>query len=218
MEYVDGEDLGVAAPPDWKAAGAEGVGDRASTVRGPRCGAREALAATATEAGQRDDRRPRPRAPSWTSASRWKRGWRPRRASSRAPLPYMAPERFRGRAGTVQSDIYALGLILYEAFTGRSPFQASTVEEWDTVAQVVRAGQTLAASPPRSIRPPNGSSCNVSARTPPHGRRRRGRLPRHCPEATRSRRLWRQARRRRRNWWRPREPKGRCRGARRGHC
>jgi serine/threonine-protein kinase len=48
-------------------------------------------------------------------------------------LPYMAPERFRGGPATVQSDIYALGLILYEAFTGRSPFQASTIEEWDTV-------------------------------------------------------------------------------------
>jgi serine/threonine-protein kinase len=48
-------------------------------------------------------------------------------------VPYMAPERFRGGPATVQSDLYALGLILYEAFTGRSPFQASTVEEWDTV-------------------------------------------------------------------------------------
>jgi len=48
-------------------------------------------------------------------------------------VPYMAPERFRGGPATVQSDIYALGLILYEAFTGRSPFQASTIEEWDTV-------------------------------------------------------------------------------------
>jgi serine/threonine-protein kinase len=32
---------------------------------------------------------------------------------------YMAPERFEGKPATVQSDLYALGLILYEAYTGK---------------------------------------------------------------------------------------------------
>ena len=48
-------------------------------------------------------------------------------------VPYMAPERLHGAAASVQSDLYALGLILYETFTGRPAFQASTLDEWRTV-------------------------------------------------------------------------------------
>ena len=40
---------------------------------------------------------------------------------------YMAPELFDRRPPTIQSDIYALGLVLYEMFTGRPAFQAATV-------------------------------------------------------------------------------------------
>ena len=39
---------------------------------------------------------------------------------------YMAPEQALGRAVTVRSDLYALGLILYEVFTGRAAFVATT--------------------------------------------------------------------------------------------
>jgi serine/threonine-protein kinase len=45
-------------------------------------------------------------------------------------VAYMAPERFTGRPATVQSDLYALGLILYETCTGHAPFKASTIAEW----------------------------------------------------------------------------------------
>ena len=45
-------------------------------------------------------------------------------------MAYMAPERMHGAAATVQSDLYALGLILYEACTGRPPFMARTFDEW----------------------------------------------------------------------------------------
>ena len=40
---------------------------------------------------------------------------------------YMAPEQLAAREVTVRSDIYALGLVLYEIFTGRRAFNASTI-------------------------------------------------------------------------------------------
>ena len=42
---------------------------------------------------------------------------------------YMAPEQLAGREVTARSDIYALGLVLYEIFTGRRAFTASTIAE-----------------------------------------------------------------------------------------
>jgi serine/threonine protein kinase len=45
-------------------------------------------------------------------------------------LAYMAPERFAGKPATVQSDLYALGLILYETYTGKPAFKASSLLEW----------------------------------------------------------------------------------------
>jgi len=42
---------------------------------------------------------------------------------------YMAPEQFAGRPATVQSDLYALGLVLYEVFSGRRAFEAPTLGE-----------------------------------------------------------------------------------------
>jgi serine/threonine-protein kinase len=41
---------------------------------------------------------------------------------------YMAPELFAGQPASVQSDVYALGLTLYELFTGRRAYDSKTVE------------------------------------------------------------------------------------------
>jgi hypothetical protein len=42
---------------------------------------------------------------------------------------YMAPEQFAGKDASIQSDLYALGLVLYEVFTGKCAFEAATVSD-----------------------------------------------------------------------------------------
>lgn len=42
---------------------------------------------------------------------------------------YMAPEQLNGQTVTVRSDIYSLGLVLYEVFTGRRAFEAASLNE-----------------------------------------------------------------------------------------
>ena len=42
---------------------------------------------------------------------------------------YMSPEQLRGREVTVRSDVYSLGLVLFELFTGRRPFDGRTVSD-----------------------------------------------------------------------------------------
>ena len=43
---------------------------------------------------------------------------------------YMSPEQLQGREVSVRSDIYALGLVLYELYTGRRAFQGKSLAEY----------------------------------------------------------------------------------------
>ena len=58
---------------------------------------------------------------------------------------YMAPEQLTGREVSAKSDIYALGLVLYEIFTGKPPFQAQTM------AEMVRLREHAKPASPSSV-------------------------------------------------------------------
>jgi hypothetical protein len=45
---------------------------------------------------------------------------------------YMAPEQLAGEPASVRSDVYALGLVLYELYTGRRAFRAATLADLRT--------------------------------------------------------------------------------------
>lgn len=58
---------------------------------------------------------------------------------------YMAPEQLTGQGVSLASDIYALGLVLYEVFTGRRTYSARSV------AELVRQHQEASIAPPTEI-------------------------------------------------------------------
>src|SRR6185295_5564661 len=64
----------------------------------------------------------------------------------RAGTPaYMAPEQLAGHEVTIRSDIYALGLVLYEVFTGQRAIEGKNV------AELIRMREQSAIVPPSAI-------------------------------------------------------------------
>jgi Protein kinase domain len=54
---------------------------------------------------------------------------------------YMSPEQLAGKEVTFKSDIYALGLVLYEIFTGRPAFEAETLADMIRLRQESRPAE-----------------------------------------------------------------------------
>ena len=60
-------------------------------------------------------------------------------------LPYMAPERALGAPGDASTDVYALGMVLYEMLTGAVPYKG------ETPVEIVMQQRESAPPPPSSI-------------------------------------------------------------------
>jgi serine/threonine-protein kinase len=60
---------------------------------------------------------------------------------------YLAPERLFGAPATVATDLYSLGVVLYEALTGRRPFETDRPQAWAGVVA------TTPVTPIRDLRP-----------------------------------------------------------------
>ncbi len=75
------------------------------------------------------------------------RGVRTSEAFRLSSPSYGAPEQIQGHPPTAQSDMFSVGVMLYELLTGRKPFRGTTVEE--TLHQIITADHV----PPSQVRP-----------------------------------------------------------------
>jgi serine/threonine protein kinase len=69
------------------------------------------------------------------------------RQQLRGKLSYMSPEQARGETTDHRSDIFCLGIVLYEMLTGQRPFQSDSEA---SILEKVRAGHV---PPPREVDP-----------------------------------------------------------------
>ncbi|MBX7219244.1 MAG: protein kinase [Blastocatellia bacterium] len=68
-------------------------------------------------------------------------------------LSYMAPEQIERGQTSAASDIFALGVIVYEMITGRRPFDSNSEYQVSAAIEILKKHQTGITVPPRSVRP-----------------------------------------------------------------
>ena len=66
-------------------------------------------------------------------------------------IAYMAPERALGNPATIQTDIYSLGVILYQLLTLRSPFKRGTLSDFKKIMHHEELIDPVAAAPYRDV-------------------------------------------------------------------
>ncbi len=62
-------------------------------------------------------------------------------------VAYLSPERFLGKTADARSDLYSVGVVMYETFTGSVPFKSET----DDLVAVIFAHVNETPRPPRSV-------------------------------------------------------------------
>jgi serine/threonine protein kinase/formylglycine-generating enzyme required for sulfatase activity len=62
-------------------------------------------------------------------------------------VKYMSPEQIQGESATIQTDLYSLGVVLYELATGVQPFTG------ETTGSILNQHLTAEPTPPRSLNP-----------------------------------------------------------------
>jgi serine/threonine protein kinase len=80
-----------------------------------------------------------------SQATTWILGARDDKTTVSGTLPYMAPEILRGEGADYRSDLWALGVVLYEAATGKMPFTGSTIFE---ISSAILSEQAKPLGPP----------------------------------------------------------------------
>lgn len=66
-------------------------------------------------------------------------------------LAYMAPERLHGKSSSVQTDLYALGVVLYQMLTLQLPFQRKTLAAFRKHSQAEELIDPIEMAPHREI-------------------------------------------------------------------
>ncbi|MFI5343722.1 MAG: protein kinase, partial [Chlamydiales bacterium] len=66
-------------------------------------------------------------------------------------IAYMAPERATGEPANIQTDIYALGVMLYQMLALRNPFQRGSLEEFRKKAHLEELIDPIIAAPHRDV-------------------------------------------------------------------